>query len=87
MDGGVRRGSDVVKALALGASGVLLGRPPLFGTALAGEAGARHVLELVRHELLTVMGQIGCPTVQDIGPDIIHGLIRAIVRPAASAAE
>ncbi|WP_246522654.1 alpha-hydroxy acid oxidase [Neoroseomonas terrae] len=77
MDGGVRRGSDVVKALALGASGVLMGRPGLFGTALAGEAGARHVLDLLQRELLTVLAQIGCPTIPEIGPDIIHGLARA----------
>ena len=72
MDGGVRRGGDVVKALARGAQGVLMGRPGLFGTALAGEAGARHVIELIRHEMLTVMAQTGCPTVDDIGPEILH---------------
>jgi len=75
MDGGIRRGSDVAKALALGASAVLMGRPGLFGTALAGEAGARHVIEILRRELLTVMAQTGCPTIADIGPDIIHRAI------------
>jgi isopentenyl diphosphate isomerase/L-lactate dehydrogenase-like FMN-dependent dehydrogenase len=80
MDGGIRRGGDVVKALALGASAVLMGRPGLFGTALAGEAGARHVIEIVRRELLTVMAQTGCPGIADIGPEILH-------RSAAAAAE
>jgi len=83
MDGGIRRGTDVVKALALGASGVLMGRPGLFGTALAGEAGARHVLEIVRREMLTAMAQIGCPSLADIGPGIIHGAPLAAARSAA----
>ena len=51
LDGGVRRGTDVLKALALGARAVLLGRPILWGLAVGGEAGARHVLELLRAEL------------------------------------
>ena len=51
IDGGIRRGTDVLKALALGAKGVLLGRPVLWGLALKGEAGVRHVLELLRDEL------------------------------------
>ena len=51
VDGGVRRGTDVLKALALGARAVLVGRPILWGLAVSGEAGARHVLELLRAEL------------------------------------
>jgi 4-hydroxymandelate oxidase len=51
VDGGVRRGTDVLKALALGARAVLVGRPVLWGLAVGGEAGARHVLELLRAEL------------------------------------
>ena len=51
LDGGVRRGTDVLKALALGARAVLIGRPILWGLAVGGEAGARHVLELLRAEL------------------------------------
>jgi 4-hydroxymandelate oxidase len=49
--GGNRRGTDVLKTLALGARAVLVGRPVLWGLAVAGEAGARRVLELLRHEL------------------------------------
>jgi isopentenyl diphosphate isomerase/L-lactate dehydrogenase-like FMN-dependent dehydrogenase len=57
-----------------------MGRPGLFGTALAGEAGAQHVLEIVRREMLTVMAQIGCPTVAEIGRDMIHAAPRADLR-------
>lgn len=51
LDGGVRRGSDILKALAIGARAVLLGRPLLYGLAVDGEAGARRVLELLREEM------------------------------------
>ncbi len=73
VDGGVRRGSDVLKALALGARGVMLGRPPLWGLAVDGEAGAAHVLQLLRDELANVMAQCGCAAIADIGPDLIAG--------------
>src|SRR5207253_681848 len=59
MDGGVRSGTDVVKALALGARVVLLGRAVAMGLAAAGERGAARVLELVRHELATTMVLLG----------------------------
>jgi len=72
MDGGVRRGGDIVKALALGASAVLAGRPTLYGTAIGGRAGAAHVLDLLRAEMLTVMAQLGCRSIADIGPDLVH---------------
>jgi 4-hydroxymandelate oxidase len=51
LDGGIRRGTDVLKALALGARAVLIGRPAYWGLAVGGEAGVRHVLELLRAEL------------------------------------
>jgi isopentenyl diphosphate isomerase/L-lactate dehydrogenase-like FMN-dependent dehydrogenase len=51
LDGGIRRGTDVLKALALGARAVLIGRPVLWGLATNGEAGAEHVLEQLRAEL------------------------------------
>jgi isopentenyl diphosphate isomerase/L-lactate dehydrogenase-like FMN-dependent dehydrogenase len=60
MDGGVRRGTDVVTALALGARAVLVGRPPLWGLAAAGEAGALRVLELLRDELELARCLTGC---------------------------
>jgi 4-hydroxymandelate oxidase len=60
LDGGVRRGSDVVKALALGARAVLVGRPVLWGLAVAGQRGVELVLERLRDELEVAMGLCGC---------------------------
>ncbi len=62
VDGGIRRGSDVVVALALGARAVLVGRPVLWGLAHAGEAGARRVLELLRDEVELALALCGCVT-------------------------
>ena len=59
LDGGVRRGGDIVKALALGATACLIGRPQLWGLAVAGQAGVSHVLEIYRSELDRVMGLCG----------------------------
>ena len=67
LDGGIRRGADVVKALAQGARCCLIGRPQLWGLAVAGEAGVRHVLELYRKEIDRVMGLMGARTVSDLG--------------------
>ena len=66
VDGGVRRGKDVFRALALGASAVLIGRPTAYGLAAGGEAGVDRVLELLKEELLTVMQLCGCARVGDI---------------------
>jgi isopentenyl diphosphate isomerase/L-lactate dehydrogenase-like FMN-dependent dehydrogenase len=63
VDSGFRRGSDVVKALALGANAVLIGRATLYGTAVAGEAGAARAIEIYRDEIDRVLGLIGCPGV------------------------
>jgi 4-hydroxymandelate oxidase len=63
LDGGVRRGTDIVKALALGASAVLIGRPYLWGLAADGEAGVRRVLELLQSELELALALVGCPDV------------------------
>ena len=60
LDGGIRRGTDVAKALALGARAVLAGRAPVFGLAAAGEDGVRHVLELLRDELTLALCLLGC---------------------------
>jgi isopentenyl diphosphate isomerase/L-lactate dehydrogenase-like FMN-dependent dehydrogenase len=62
VDGGIRRGTDVCVALALGARAVLVGRPALYGLAVAGEAGAHHVLELLRDELQLALTLLGCAT-------------------------
>jgi 4-hydroxymandelate oxidase len=66
VDGGIRRGIDVVKALALGADAVLAGRAPLWGLAVGGEAGARHVLELLRDEILQALKLIGATSPTDV---------------------
>jgi 4-hydroxymandelate oxidase len=71
MDGGVRRGTDVLKALGLGARAVLVGRPVLWGLAAGGEAGVRFALEMLCSELVMAMGLAGCPSVGAIGPDLI----------------
>ena len=65
VDGGIRRGTDVLKALALGASAVLVGRPVLHGLANAGAMGVAHVLRLLRDELEISMALTGCRTVSD----------------------
>jgi isopentenyl diphosphate isomerase/L-lactate dehydrogenase-like FMN-dependent dehydrogenase len=69
VDGGVRRGADVVKALALGATACLIARPQLWGLAVAGEAGVAHVLDILRREIDRVMGLMGAARIGDIGPD------------------
>jgi 4-hydroxymandelate oxidase len=66
VDGGIRRGSDVLKAIALGARAVLVGRPILWGLAVNGEEGATHVLEILRRELDEAMLLCGCTTLADI---------------------
>jgi len=68
VDGGIRRGTDVAKALALGARAVLVGRPALWGLAAGGEEGARHVLELLRAETLLALMLLGCASPEDVGP-------------------
>jgi isopentenyl diphosphate isomerase/L-lactate dehydrogenase-like FMN-dependent dehydrogenase len=72
LDSGIRRGSDIAKALALGAKAVLVGRATLYGTAVAGEAGALHALTMLRGELDKTMAYTACNTVDELGPDILH---------------
>ena len=72
VDGGIRRGSDAVKALALGARAVLAGRAPLWGLACDGEAGARHVLELLRAEIELTLALLGCTSPAAVGPDHVR---------------
>ncbi|KAH7866489.1 hypothetical protein Vadar_021064 [Vaccinium darrowii] len=66
IDGGVRRGTDIFKALALGAQAVLIGRPVLYGLAAKGEYGVRRVIEMLKDELELTMALSGCPTLKDI---------------------
>jgi 4-hydroxymandelate oxidase len=71
MDGGIRRGTDILKALALGARAVQVGRPVLWGLAVDGEAGVRHVLELLRTEFDLALAMCGCQNVAEITHDLI----------------
>jgi 4-hydroxymandelate oxidase len=68
VDGGIRRGSDVLKAIALGARAVLVGRPILWGLCVAGEQGAANILEILRRELDEAMLLCGCANLGDVGP-------------------
>ena len=71
LDGGVRRGVDVFKALALGATAVLIGRPYLYGLAVGGAAGVARVVEILRTELEMTMGLVGCPTLTEISREFL----------------
>ncbi|QLE58868.1 alpha-hydroxy acid oxidase [Nostoc sp. TCL26-01] len=66
LDGGIRRGTDIFKALAIGAKAVLIGRPILWGLAVGGQTGVSHVISLLRDELNVAMALSGCPQLQDI---------------------
>lgn len=72
MDGGIRRGVDILVALALGAKAVLVGRPIACGLAVAGDLGVSHVLRLLRDELEIAMLLSGCATIEDIRREAVH---------------
>ncbi|MCY1285092.1 4-hydroxymandelate oxidase [compost metagenome] len=71
LDGGIRRGTDVFKALALGANAVMIGRPYVHGLATAGASGVAHVLHLLRTELEVAMALAGCPDLRAIDASLI----------------
>ncbi len=71
VDGGIQRGTDVLKAIALGASAVLIGRPYLYGLAVAGEKGVTHVINILRRELEMAMASTGRPTVAAINGSVL----------------
>lgn len=70
IDSGARRGADIVKALAVGADMVMAGRPTLYGSAVAGEAGSYRALEILQTEMDRVMAQLGLNSVDEISPNI-----------------
>lgn len=72
VDSGFRRGTDIAKALALGADAVLVGRATAYGLAAAGEPGARLALQMLTTELDRVMGQLGCRCVGELGPHLLR---------------
>jgi (S)-mandelate dehydrogenase len=71
VDGGVRRGVDAIKAVALGAEAVMLGRATLYGACAAGEAGASRAIEILRDELVRSMQLSGVRSISEIGPDLL----------------
>ena len=73
VDGGIRRGTDVLKALALGADAVLIGRPQIHGLAVAGAMGVAHVIRLLRDELEIAMALCGCATIDAIDGTVLAG--------------
>jgi len=74
VDGGIRKGRDVLAALALGADGVLVGRPVIWGLASAGQAGVQRVMETLRAELELAMRLAGCRSLDEVGGDLIASL-------------
>ncbi|KAA8499476.1 Peroxisomal (S)-2-hydroxy-acid oxidase GLO3 [Porphyridium purpureum] len=78
VDSGVRRGTDIVKALALGASGACIGRPYVWGLAVAGQQGVEHVIQMLRNEFALAMALCGCVKVSDIKRDMV---IRDVYAP------
>ena len=77
VDGGIRRGTDVLVALALGADAVLAGRPPLWGLAVDGEDGARQVLEILKAEIRLGLALLGCRTPADVSREHVARAIRS----------
>ncbi len=74
LDSGVRRGTDVLKALALGADFVFLGRPFLYAIAVAGEAGARHAISLLSEEIDRNLAMLGCNSLAELGPEFLAAM-------------
>ncbi len=72
IDSGFRRGTEVVKALALGADAVMIGRATLYGLIAGGEAGARRALEILTSEIDRVTGQLGCRSLAELGPHLVR---------------
>ena len=71
LDGGIRRGTDILKALAVGARAVLVGRPILWGLAVDGAHGVQRVLEMLHTELERAMELAGCPTLASINRTLV----------------
>ena len=87
VDSGFRRGSDVVKAMALGASAVLVGRSTLYGVAAGGYAGATRAIAIFREEIDRVMALLGARSVAELTPELLHFTDSAFRRHAAPRAE
>ena len=70
-DSGVRGGSDIIRALALGANYVMLGRPLMYGIGADGEKGLRRILDIIKDELSTALGLVGLTDINDVTSEII----------------
>jgi isopentenyl diphosphate isomerase/L-lactate dehydrogenase-like FMN-dependent dehydrogenase len=84
VDSGFRRGTDIVKALALGADMVFVGRATLYGATVGGEAGALHAINLLKSEIDRVMALLGCNTIGELGPQFLHAAVPALKSTAVS---
>ena len=84
VDSGFRRGSDVVKALALGAHAVMVGRSTLYGVAAAGEAGAARALEIFHEEIRRNMALLGVNTIGELGPQYLQFVDPQLRHPSLS---
>ena len=87
LDGGVRRGSDVIKAMALGATACLIGRPQLWALSVAGEDGVSHLLDMFRREIDRAMGLCGLRSLDEAGPDLLMRKERWLQPPASSSTQ
>jgi len=72
IDSGFRRGTDIVKALALGATAVMIGRPVLYGLIAGGEPGVQRALQMLTSETDRVLGQLGCRSISELGPHLLR---------------
>lgn len=81
IDGGVRRGTDVIKALSLGARFVFVGRPFMFAAAVAGEPGVAHAIGLLKAEVMRDLGLLGAHTLDELGPHLLHAPGQALRQP------
>jgi len=84
IDGGIRRGTDVIKAVCLGAKAVGLGRPFLFALSAYGEAGVSKILDVLHREIVTSMRLLGAASISDLNPDMVE---RVDWEPAARQAK
>ncbi|WP_219894219.1 alpha-hydroxy acid oxidase [Aquisediminimonas profunda] len=81
VDGGIRRGTDIVKALALGANACSFGKAYLYGLAAGGQAGVARVLDLLKTEVIRAMTLLGCAAIAEISERHIHGLVETLNSP------
>jgi (S)-mandelate dehydrogenase len=77
VSGGLRRGTDLIKALALGADAVMAGRALLYGVAAAGSAGVSRALEILESEAIDALGLLGCAAPDELGPHLLVRTPRA----------